>query len=751
MSRRIIKSIYLVSLLLVIASIISLTLQYVAFKRYNEQTIEAFLLSKNDTLVTSISGELSQNAQIIQGLTSLVESDADDSLLLNYMKKEMEKGLFSSLYYGTAQNKMINGSGWTPPKAFDLRTRPWYLKAAQNKALVYTNAFMNASKDMYIITIANPVYTENGVLKGVVGGDVPLKSIFALINDHKISGNGYSFMFDDEGVLLSHPLYRHDSSSSVQFVSSLMNDNELSFEGKGFFETQLDGIEGFVALQMIPNTDWKIGSFVPKVDYSIYQRGLVIIFSTTIFLSLLILGFLFAHQKRMIINPLKRIGEDISLISLEDNAKYRLPLVTRDSFYEVRMILNRVLDQLETFFNQLNSEHEALQQKNDEIEQIMLALNESELEYRTLANSGKALIWKTNLHHQLVWVNDVYMRFTGLTMDAAVNEGWNASVHPEDLEHRNSVMTQAFNHKRPFSMAYRLMNYLGEYHWIQDDGCPYYDINGNFNGFIGYCLDIHTLKMIELDLLNEKKISEMAMKAQSQFLSNMSHEIRTPMNGIMGTIHLMGMTELTLEQQELVGMASRSLDALMVIINDILDYSKLEARQMRLEEKPFNMNSLVKEVVSLFSFAAKKNGIELLYDDTGVEIGDVIGDKFRYRQIISNLIGNAIKFTQNGSVEIVLEALERNEVHTIISCSIKDTGIGIAEESLNQIFDRFSQADNSNSRLFGGTGLGLAISKQLAELMDGDITVKSVLGEGSTFVFTCKLGVGKLNPVKGNN
>ena len=741
MNSKIIKSIYLVTLLLVCVSIISLTLQFIAFTGYNEQTVEAFLLSKNDTLVTSISGVLNQNAQIIQGLTSLVEANTEVSLLLTYMKKEMEKSLFSSLYYGTVNNEMINGSGWIPPEDFDLRTRPWYQMAMENRTLVFTNAFMNASKDMYIITIANPVYSQNGSLVGVVGGDVALKSIFTLINDHKISENGYSFMFDDEGGLLSHPLYNQVSFDSVQFASDLMKDYKLHFENNGFSEIQLEGIDGYVAIQSIPSTNWKIGSFVPKVDFSLYQKEILVFFSTTLVLSLLVIGFLFAQQKKLIIDPLKRIGEDIALISLEDNVAYRLPSRTNDSFYDVRMILNRVLDQMEIYLNQLNGEHVSLLEKNQKIEQMMLALNESELEYRTLANSGKALIWKTDSLHQLVWVNDVYIRFTGLTFNNVINEGWNNIVHPDDFEHRKIIMKNAFENKLPFSIVYRLMNHIGEYHWIQDDGCPNYDIYGNFNGFIGFCLDIHEQKMIELDLLNEKKVSEMAMKAQSQFLSNMSHEIRTPMNGIMGTIHLMGMTDLTLEQQELVKMAGNSLEALMIVINDILDYSKLEARQMRLEAKPFNVNSLVNEVVALFNFAAMKKGIKLVYNAALLKKGEVVGDVFRYRQIISNLIGNAIKFTNSGTVEITLEEVACNETHTRISFRIKDTGIGIAECDVDRIFDRFSQADNSNSRGYGGTGLGLAISRQLAELMDGDIAVESVLGEGSTFVFTCNFGI----------
>ncbi|MDP1947536.1 MAG: response regulator [Nitrospirota bacterium] len=242
------------------------------------------------------------------------------------------------------------------------------------------------------------------------------------------------------------------------------------------------------------------------------------------------------------------------------------------------------------------------------------------------------------------------------------------------------------------------------------------------------------------ELVKAKDAAEAASVAKSQFLANMSHEIRTPMNGVLGMAELLLNSSLTDKQRHLADSVHRSGTALLSIINDILDFSKIEAGKLELEHIEFGFRETVEEAVDLFAEPAGKKGLELtcfLPDD----IPDhVIGDPVRLRQILLNLVGNAIKFSQRGEVKVSMQVLAQDAHMLRLKCEVIDTGIGIAPQAQAQLFTAFSQADGSTTRRFGGTGLGLAIVKQLVQLMGGEVGIASRPGQGSTFWFTLQLG-----------
>lgn len=294
---------------------------------------------------------------------------------------------------------------------------------------------------------------------------------------------------------------------------------------------------------------------------------------------------------------------------------------------------------------------------------------------------------------------------------------------------------------------FRLKHKTGSDVWIITREVPFKrNDEGEVLEVLGTAIDITSRKLAEKELIQAKKDAEEAARIKSDFLSTMSHEIRTPMNAIIGFTDLLLTSNLPEEHLQYLNTIKYSADNLMVILNDILDFSKIEAGKFSLEEFEFDLREKIGHLYRTFEFKAKEKGIKLSFEIDDKMPAILVGDAYRLNQILINLIGNALKFTSEGYVNVSILIEKENAGNVDLNICVKDSGIGISDDKLSLIFDSFSQAHNNNAtKFFGGTGLGLSITRKITELMQGEITAESELGAGSTFCV--KLTFRKGNPV----
>jgi len=442
---------------------------------------------------------------------------------------------------------------------------------------------------------------------------------------------------------------------------------------------------------------------------------------------LLISLALYFVQRRVLLKPLASITQAIEQQDQDQDQKSELINPECTSGDELGLLVNS--------YNNL------IEKKTERDKELM----ETRRYIDGITNSAPVLLSYVDKHAHFRFVNQNYTKWFDAPADTfeghSISEALGEKAYQKIKRHVDKALTGQhvfYEIEMPYKQGSR---------FVQAHYTPDIDANNQVRGFFACVEDMTEAKKNELKLAEyaqklefreialkeEKLVAENALKIKSEFLASMSHEIRTPMNGVLGMLGLLMNTELTSDQMHKASLAKISAESLLTLINDILDFSKIESGKMDLEAIDFDVSEMFGNLVEMLANQAQSKGIELILDTSEIDRSLVKGDPGRIRQVITNLVSNAIKFTLEGQVHIRAAVYQGFDDELDLICEIKDSGIGIAPSKLKAIFDSFSQVDASTTRKFGGTGLGLAIAKNLCQLMGGDIQASSEEGKGSTF------------------
>jgi two-component system sensor histidine kinase/response regulator len=370
-------------------------------------------------------------------------------------------------------------------------------------------------------------------------------------------------------------------------------------------------------------------------------------------------------------------------------------------------------------------------------------LRESEHRWRSLTEALPQLVWTAMPDGACDYFSTQWTQYTGVPTSKLLGWQWMETLHPDDREPTRQFWLGSVAGRHDYDVEYRVRRFDGEYRWFKTRGVPIRESDRRIFKWFGSCTDITDGKLAAAELRLAKEAAESANRAKDEFLANVSHEIRTPMNAILGLTSLVLGTDLNEGQRQSLATVNSAAKNLLGIINDLLDFSKIEAGKLELDLGEFWLRATVGDTLRALAVRAHQKDLELVSNVQSDVPDALVGDAGRLRQVLLNLIGNAIKFTERGEVVVEVHAMSdpapaNDQVHLLFT--VRDTGIGIPKEKRAAIFRAFEQEDSSTTRKYGGTGLGLTISAQLAALMGGKIDVDSEPGRGSTFSFTARFG-----------
>ncbi|MCM4152545.1 PAS domain S-box protein [Arenibacter sp. N53] len=406
-------------------------------------------------------------------------------------------------------------------------------------------------------------------------------------------------------------------------------------------------------------------------------------------------------------------------------------------------LLHQVNEAYKAFDSDLEHVENVLEKSSQELfqtnQQLKNSIESISGQLSKVAGNIKDVIFEMDLKGNWSYLNPAWQKLTGLKVMDCLGKPFHQSLKDDQGRDYTGLIDLKRPNFKTISKIFKSQTIGGHHKWLDFSLKVIKSEDGNIEGYIGAIVDISKIKETELALIEAKEKESMANKAKDEFLTTMSHEIRTPLNAVIGISHLLLLENPKKEQLENLSTLKHSSEHLLCLVNDILDFNKIASGQLELEERDFSLNQVLNGLQSIFHNTAKDKDLRLLVKTDTTLPKTFIGDSTRLSQILTNLVSNAIKFTEEGKVTVDIEALEIADEYCVLEFNISDTGIGIPVDKRDKIFLSFAQANSDTTRKYGGTGLGLAICKRLLEIMDSDLKLESEVGKGSTFSFTLKL------------
>ncbi|QJB57750.1 response regulator [Pseudodesulfovibrio sp. zrk46] len=622
---------------------------------------------------------------------------------------------FERLIYLDANGKILA----TSPQGNELVSMERFIDKVSNQASIVSDPIISPATQNLVVYLG--IRLPNG---SIIIGELSLSKLQTHLENLLPKGEGILILTDSYGNLISHPDFHRvitqENIGNLDIFTEFTDDSLYT----NFYKEE--GIYHFGTIAKVAQTDWLL-----LISKPVREVFLPIISPLLILLSvILLLFFMFAHflQHRLresIVRPLAHFTESIEMTAKGD---YSRPDLHDEVFSELAIIE---------------------QEFDDMVKQVNIReqeIKESEERFRQLVENIHEAYWINDVaDNRVIYVSPSYEMIWGRTRES-LYENPESFFLAIDKDDRLPVL-DAFNSLRNEGMIvdqeFRIIMPDGKIRWIRAQAFPVYDDEGVRVRMVGVAEDITERKAISTALMKAKQDAETASQAKTEFLTNMSHELRTPLNGILGMLQLTRDTKLNVEQADYIETAISSSKVLLNVINDILNIAQIEAGKLALHEQLFSPHEVMETIFRFFKHSTESKNIELSMD---VEPGlppFLIGDEVRIRQILFNLAGNSVKFTDEGTIHVHAQTLpiQKKTGSINILFTISDTGIGIPAEKINYVFESFTQVDGTYTRRYQGTGLGLGIVRSLVEYMNGSITVDSDTGKGTTIYVSLQLGL----------
>jgi len=587
--------------------------------------------------------------------------------------------------------------------------------------------------------ITQPIVDGSGKVVGIMGLQLDMGILFSSLNEKKKGVSQY--LVGADGLLRSS-IGNKDEILSRRISTKVFWDwyNEHSMQGR-----YSDTMDEVAKLYIGPNGTKVLGehrsinlmgirwAYITEMDESEVLAIPNRLFTTIVLFSLFGTGviiFVGIIISRRIVKPIVLLSN--ANVQYMNGAKgVHVTLDSTDEIGELGFTFNALIQKQEYDKKQFDD-------LTKEAQKTLI-----ELKVQKYALDVHSIVAITDVQGTITSVNTKFEEISGYKSDELIGKNHrllNSGVHGVEFwkEMYDKVSHGDIWHSEVCNLAKD-----GSYYWVDTTIIPLANEDEKLMRYISVRTDITERKKIQEQLIEAKELAESSARTKSEFLATMSHEIRTPMNGVLGMLGLLSHSTLDVTQRHQIRVASNSANSLLVLINDILDFSKVEAGKMELEMIVFKLRDELGEFIEAIAFRAQEKGLELILDTTKLTRCTVIADPGRLRQILTNLIGNAVKFTHQGEVLVRVMLDEVDAHHGRLRIDVRDSGIGIAADKIDSLFESFSQADSSTTRKYGGTGLGLAIAKKLCELMDGRIWITSTEHEGSTFHIDIGVGLGE--------